>query len=120
MKDMDAMTLAIVRDWCRQGRRPPRDVVLAFVADEEAGGVYGAHHLVDNHADLFEGCTEAISEGGGFSMTVGGRRLSPIETAEKSPSRLSLVARARAGHGSRPTEDTAVTAPVEPVARAGR
>src|SRR5437870_2380136 len=26
MKDMDAMTLAVVRDWLRTGRRPPRDV----------------------------------------------------------------------------------------------
>ena len=42
MKDMDAMTLALVREWARTGRRPPRDVVLAFLADEEAGGVKGA------------------------------------------------------------------------------
>ena len=75
MKNMDAMTLAVLRDWVRQGRRPPRDVVFAFLADEEAGGLQGAHFLVDNHADLFEGCTEAVSEVGGFSMTIGGRRL---------------------------------------------
>jgi acetylornithine deacetylase/succinyl-diaminopimelate desuccinylase-like protein len=78
MKDMDAMVLAVLADWTREGKRPPRDVVLAFVADEEAGGVQGAHHLVDNHAQLFEGCTEAISEVGGFSMTVGDRRLYAI------------------------------------------
>ena len=120
MKDMDAMTLAVVRDWSRQGRRPPRDVVLAFVADEEAGGVYGAHHLVDNHADLFEGCTEAISEVGGFSITVGGRRLYAIETAEKGIAWLRLVARGRAGHGSMLNDDNAVTALAEAVARVGR
>jgi acetylornithine deacetylase/succinyl-diaminopimelate desuccinylase-like protein len=120
MKDMDAMTLAVVRDWARQGRRPPRDVVLAFVADEEAGGVYGAHHLVDNHAELFEGCTEAISEVGGFSITVGGRRLYPIETAEKGIAWLTLVARGRAGHGSMLNDDNAITALAEAVARVGR
>src|SRR3712207_4389941 len=70
MKDMDAMVLALVREWARTGRRPPRDVVLAFVADEEAGGGLGARWLVDNRPELFDGCTEAISEVGGFSVTV--------------------------------------------------
>jgi acetylornithine deacetylase/succinyl-diaminopimelate desuccinylase-like protein len=119
MKNMDAMTLAVVRDWVRQGRRPPRDVVLAFVADEEAGGVYGARYLVDQHADLFEGCSEAISEVGGFSITIGGRRLYPIETAEKGIAWLTLVARGRAGHGSMINDDNAVTALAEAVARVG-
>jgi acetylornithine deacetylase/succinyl-diaminopimelate desuccinylase-like protein len=67
MKDMDAMTLALVRDWRRTGRTPPRDVVVAFLADEEAGGVHGAHYVVEHHRDLFADCTEAISEVGGFS-----------------------------------------------------
>lgn len=64
MKDMDAMTLAVVRDRMRSGRKPPRDIVLAFLADEEAGGTYGARHLVDKHPGLFEGVTEAIGEVG--------------------------------------------------------
>src|SRR5271170_2962601 len=67
MKDMDAMTLAVVRQRLREGRRPPRDVVLAFVADEEAGGEWGASFLVEKHPHLFDGVTEAISEVGGFS-----------------------------------------------------
>ncbi|HEU5034580.1 MAG TPA: M20/M25/M40 family metallo-hydrolase [Mycobacteriales bacterium] len=120
MKDMDAMTLAVVLDWVRQGRRPPRDVVLAFVADEEAGGVHGARWLVDHHAELFEGCTDAISEVGGFSITVAGRRLYAIETAEKGIAWLTLVARGRAGHGSMLNDDNAVTAVAEAVARVGR
>jgi acetylornithine deacetylase/succinyl-diaminopimelate desuccinylase-like protein len=120
MKDMDAMTLAVVLDWARQGKQPPRDVVLAFLADEEAGGLKGARFLVDNHADLFEGCTEAISEVGGFSLTVGDRRLYAIETAEKGIAWLTLVARGRAGHGSMLNDDNAVTALAEAVARVGR
>ncbi|HWC36666.1 MAG TPA: M20/M25/M40 family metallo-hydrolase [Mycobacteriales bacterium] len=120
MKDMDAMVLALLLDWSRQGKRPPRDVVLAFVADEEAGGVKGAHHLVDNHAELFEGCTEAVSEVGGFSMTVGGRRLYAIETAEKGIAWLRLVAKGMAGHGSMLNDDNAVTTLAEAVARVGR
>src|SRR3954454_8561814 len=120
MKDMDAMTLAVVRDWIRQGKRPPRDVVLTFLADEEAGGLKGARWLVENHADLFEGCTEAISEVGGFSITVAGRRLYAIETAEKGIAWLTLVAQGRAGHGSMLNDDNAVTALAEATARLGR
>ena len=120
MKDMDAMTLAVVRDWARQGKRPPRDVVLTFLADEEAGGMKGARYLVENHADLFDGCTEAISEVGGFSVTVAGRRLYAIETAEKGIAWLTLVARGRAGHGSMLNDDNAVTAVAEATARLGR
>jgi acetylornithine deacetylase/succinyl-diaminopimelate desuccinylase-like protein len=120
MKDMDAMILALVADWTRAGKRPPRDVVLAFLADEEAGGLKGAHFLVDHHAGLFEGCTEAISEVGGFSMTIGGRRLYAVETAEKGIAWLRLVAKGRAGHGSMLNDDNAVTALAEAVARVGR
>jgi acetylornithine deacetylase/succinyl-diaminopimelate desuccinylase-like protein len=121
MKDMDAMTLAVIRDRLRTGRRPPRDVVLAFVADEEAGGAKGARWLVDNHPELFEGCTEAISEVGGFSYTVNDDlRLYPIQTAEKGMAWMRLVARGRAGHGSMINEDNAVTALCEAVARLGR
>jgi acetylornithine deacetylase/succinyl-diaminopimelate desuccinylase-like protein len=120
MKDMDAMTLAVLLDWARQGKQPPRDVVFAFLADEEAGGLFGARWLVDNHPDLFEGCTEAISEVGGFSVTVAGRRLYAIETAEKGIAWLTLVARGRAGHGSMLNDDNAVTALAEAVARVGR
>ena len=94
MKDMDAMTLALVREWGRTGQRPPRDVVLAFVADEEAGGVKGARWLVDSHPELFDGCTEAVSEVGGFSVTVrDDLRLYLVQTAEKGMAWLRLVAR---------------------------
>src|SRR3954447_12341955 len=84
MKDMDAMVLALVRDWARTGVKPDRDIVLAFVADEEAGGKLGARYLVEEHPALFEGCTEAISEVGGFSITVrDDLRLYLVQTAEK-------------------------------------
>jgi len=121
MKDMDAMTLALARQWQREGRRPPRDVVLAFVADEEAGGGKGARWLVDNHPGLFEGCTEAISEVGGFSVTVrDDLRLYLIQTAEKGLAWLRLRAQARPGHGSMVHEDNAVTMLAEAVTRLGR
>jgi len=121
MKDMDAMTLAVVRQWHRDGYVPPRDIVLAFVADEEAGGKLGARWLVDNHADLFEGCTEAISEVGGFSLTVrDDLRLYLIQTAEKGLGWMRLRATGRPGHGSMVHEDNAVTRLCEAVTTLGR
>ena len=120
MKDMDAMTLAIVRDWQRTGHRPPRDIVLAFVADEEAGGVYGAHHLVDHRPELFADCTEAISEVGGFSVSLNEQlRLYMIQTAEKGIGWLRLKARNRPGHGSMVHPDNAVTQVARAVTRFG-
>ncbi|MDX6200648.1 MAG: hypothetical protein QOJ83_148, partial [Frankiales bacterium] len=121
MKDMDAMILSVVRNLARTGQKPPRDVVLAFLADEEAGGGKGAHYLVDNRPDLFEGCTEAVSEVGGFSVTVAeNQRLYLIQTAEKGMAWMRLTARGRAGHGSFINDDNAVTALAEAVTRIGR
>lgn len=121
MKDFDAMVLAVVRHWQRSGFRPPRDVVLAFTADEEAGSEYGAHFLVENHPDLFAGCTEGIGEVGGFSYSVNEtQRLYLIETAQKGIDWLRLHARGRPGHGSMVHDDNAVTALAEAVARIGQ
>ena len=75
MKDMDAMILSVMRDFARTGRKPKRDLIFAFFADEEAGGTYGARYAVDKRPELFEGATEAISEVGGFSATIGGGQL---------------------------------------------
>ena len=121
MKDMDAMILSVVRNLARTGRKPPRDIVLAFLADEEAGGTKGAHWLVDNKPELFEGCTQAVSEVGGFSVTVAeNQRLYLIQTAEKGMAWMKLTARGRAGHGSFLNDDNAVTALTEAVTRIGR
>ncbi|GLW13164.1 peptidase M20 [Microtetraspora sp. NBRC 13810] len=121
MKDMDAMILAVVRQRLSEGRRPPRDVVLAFTADEEAGGHYGAQWLVNEHPDVFEGCTEAIGEVGGFSVSIGEqKRLYLIEAAEKGIAWMRLTATGRAGHGSMLNSDNAVTELAAAVARIGR
>jgi acetylornithine deacetylase/succinyl-diaminopimelate desuccinylase-like protein len=120
MKDMDAMVLAVMRERLRQGRRPERDIVLAFLADEEAGGKWGAHWLVDKHPELFVGCTEAIGEVGGFSLTLpNDERLYLIETAEKGLAWMRLTAQGTAGHGSMVHRDNAVTALGAAVARLG-
>lgn len=119
MKDMDAMILAVVRQLTREGRRPPRDLVVAFFADEEAGGVQGARWAVTHRPELFAGATEAISEVGGFSVDVEGRRAYLLQTAEKGIGWLRLVAEGRAGHGSAVNPENAVTELAAAVARIG-
>ncbi|HEY9410109.1 MAG TPA: M20/M25/M40 family metallo-hydrolase [Jiangellaceae bacterium] len=121
MKDMDAMILSVVRDRMRTGRRPARPVVLAFLADEEAGGLKGAHWAVDHRRELFDGATEAISEVGGFSVTVAdGQRLYLVETAQKGIDWMRLTVEGTAGHGSMLSTDNAVVELSEAVARLGR
>lgn len=121
MKDMDGMMLALLRHWGRTGERPRRTLQVLFTPDEEAGGRHGAHWLVANRPDLFEGCTEAVGEVGGFSITVrDDLRLYPIQTAEKGIRWLRLTAQGRAGHGSMINDDNAVTALCEAVTKVGR
>lgn len=121
MKDFDAMVLAVVRGWARTGYRPPRDIVLAFTADEEAGSTFGARFLVERHPELLAGCTEAIGEVGGYSVTVSeDLRLYPLQIAEKGIDWIRLHATGTPGHGSMLHEDNAVTAIAEAVARLGR
>ena len=109
MKGFAAMVVAAAR----AGLVPRRDLVLAFLADEEAGGVWGAKWLVDNRPELFAGVTEAIGEVGGFSVPLptahdGVRRAYLLATAEKGAGWARLRARGAAGHASQPGPDTAV------------
>ncbi|MFI5794247.1 M20/M25/M40 family metallo-hydrolase [Streptomyces sp. NPDC051677] len=120
MKNMDAMILAVLRGWARQGVRPRRDLVIAFTADEEATAEDGSGFLADRHPGLFEGCTEAIGESGAFTFHDGaGRELYPIAAGERGTGWLKLTARGRAGHGSKVNRDNAVTRLAAAVARIG-
>ncbi|NDL59314.1 M20/M25/M40 family metallo-hydrolase [Phytoactinopolyspora mesophila] len=110
MKNMVAMTLSVVRSWSTAGRQPRRDIVLAFTADEEDTGAYGAGFLADKHPEFFEGCTEGISESGGYTFHANGCRLYPIGAAERGTAWLKLTARGTAGHGSKVNRDNAVGA----------
>ena len=120
MKNMDAMILAVVCQWARIVYKPPRPITLAFFADEEAGSSYGSRWMVAEHPDAFKGCTEAISEVGGFSVTLpNAKRFYFVETAEKGIHWMRLVANGRAGHGSVINEENAVTRISEAVAKIG-
>ena len=120
MKDMDAMIIATVRAWKRANFKPPRNILLVFFADEEAGSEYGSRYLVKNRPEIFDGYSEAISEVGGFSVTItGGHRLYFIEGAQKGINWLQLKAKGEAGHGSFINPKNAVTKLAAAVARIG-
>ena len=120
MKDMNAMILATVRMWQRIGYKPPRNILLAFFADEEAGSNYGSRWLVKHRPEIFDGYSEAVSEVGGFSITITGEhRLYLIEAAQKGIQWMKLTAKGTAGHGSFINQNNAVTKVADAVARIG-
>lgn len=120
MKNMNAMILTAVADLLRAGEQPERDLILAFFADEENGGVEGSALVVRDRPEWFAGATEAISEVGGYSISFDDRRAYLLQVGEKALIWMKLVARGRAGHGSRLHPDNAVTKLAEAVARLGR
>ena len=121
MKDMDAMILATVRMWQRIGYKPPRNILLVFFADEEAGSNYGSRWLVKHRPEIFDGYSEAVSEVGGFSVTITGEhRLYLIEAAQKGIQWMKLTAKGTAGHGSFINQNNAVTKVADAVARIGK
>jgi acetylornithine deacetylase/succinyl-diaminopimelate desuccinylase-like protein len=120
MKNMDAMILTAVGDLLRVGKQPERDLILTFFADEENGGVEGSALVVRDRPEWFAGATEAISEVGGYSITVDDHRAYLLQVGEKALMWLRLVANGRAGHGSRYHEENAITRLSEAVAAIGR
>jgi len=121
MKYMDAMMLACVRMWKRIGFKPPRNILLIFFADEEASGTFGSRWLVKHRPEIFKGFTEAISEVGGFSITItGNNRLYLIEAAQKGIQWIRLTTKGTAGHGSFINTDNSVTKLSEVISRIGK
>jgi acetylornithine deacetylase/succinyl-diaminopimelate desuccinylase-like protein len=112
MKDMVAMELGVMLALRRSGAELRRDVIFAAVADEEAGGTFGAHALVHSHPQWFADAAgrpaaAAINEVGGYSMTVGGRRFYTVQVAEKGIVWTRLRTTGTPGHGSMPHDDNA-------------
>ncbi|AYY12751.1 M20/M25/M40 family metallo-hydrolase [Actinobacteria bacterium YIM 96077] len=110
MKNMVAMMISVARAWAREGRGPRRDIVFAFTADEEDTAAYGASWLVREHPELFEDCTEGISESGGYTYHADGRRIYPIGAGERGTAWMKLTSHGTAGHGSKRNDDNAVAA----------
>lgn len=120
MKNMDAMMLAVFRLWARHNYQPSRTIVVVFFADEEAGGIYGSRWMAENHPEVFAGCSETISEVGGFSLTLtSGKRVYVIETSQKGIEWMKLTATGVASHGSVINNQNAVTRLADAVSKVG-
>jgi len=120
MKNMDAMILGVFRLWARHGFKPKRKMVIVFFGDEEAGGIFGSRWMAEKHPEVFAGCSEAVSEVGGFSLTLNsGKRIYLIETAEKGIEWMKLTAEGLAGHGSMVNRENAVTRLADAISRIG-
>jgi len=118
MKGQVATILAAVASLIEQNQAPTRDVTLLFTADEEAGGRFGAHWLVENHPEVFEGVGYAIGEVGGFNHTLpNGKPVFFIQVGEKGMYWVRLKAQGTPGHGSLLNNDNAVATLSEALAR---
>lgn len=120
MKNMLGLILANLHDFTAQGIRPRRDVILAFFADEEAGGPQGAQWVVRHHPELMADAKVAISEVGGYSVQLpNGRRAYLVQTGEKGHTWIRLHASGTAGHASAWNRDNPVTKIARAVAAIG-
>lgn len=108
MKNMVAMMLSALHGLGSGAIQASRDLIFVFFADEEAGGARGGQWVVDHHPELFAGASFAMSEVGGFSIDLGGKRKYLLQTAEKGFAWLNVTAHGRAGHGSIPNTCNAV------------
>jgi acetylornithine deacetylase/succinyl-diaminopimelate desuccinylase-like protein len=102
MKGGVAMMVSAFLRAIREEKQLPGDVILTILSDEEAGGDYGAKFLVDEHPDLFEGVEYSLGEFGGFTLEIAGRRLYPIQVAEKQVCWLKARIPGRGGQGAVP------------------
>ncbi|MBI3725687.1 M20/M25/M40 family metallo-hydrolase [bacterium] len=107
MKSLAALSLTCVLHLKRRGVALRRDVVLAGVADEEAGSDKGSRWLVAHEPDALR-AEWALCEVGGFTLHVEGKRVYPIQVAERGVAWLRLTAEGKPGHGSLPHADNAV------------
>ncbi len=109
MKNAIAMTLASLTRMRERGEVPLRDLLLVFTADEEQGGIHGAKYLVNEHADLFEGCGVSIGEVGGFNLPQSaGPPHFLVSTADKGIRNYSVRSTGTSGHGSMISSDNAL------------
>ncbi len=128
MKDLVAMEIEVFRLLAEEavaaGRNPAseaipglrRDVLLAVTADEEAGGLDGASWLADHHPEHLQ-AAGALNESGAVSLDIGGRRLYPIQVAEKGYAVYRITVRGTWGHGSMPRPDNAVVLAADAITR---
>jgi acetylornithine deacetylase/succinyl-diaminopimelate desuccinylase-like protein len=118
MKGMIALELGVIERLVEEARAAGlepatdaipglrRDVLFTCTADEEAGSLDGARWIAANRPDWLR-AAGAVNECGGVSVTVGGKRLYPIQVAEKGFAPYRIHISGTWGHGSMPRADNA-------------
>ncbi|MFN7961375.1 MAG: M20/M25/M40 family metallo-hydrolase [Thermoanaerobaculia bacterium] len=104
---LQLMALKVLR---RSGAPLARDVVQLVVADEEAGGRFGADWLLARRPELAE--TACVLGEGAYSIRgflPGGRAIQAIAVGEKGYLELELTAEEPAHHSSMPGRDNATS-----------
>jgi acetylornithine deacetylase/succinyl-diaminopimelate desuccinylase-like protein len=96
-----SMAVAL-RQLSTEGFRPKGTLIYFGVADEEAGGHWGAEYMIDHHWDAV-GADYVLTESGGYSTTgPDGARHITINIAEKGIAWRRLRVHGTPGHGSMP------------------
>ena len=106
-KDKLAANLMIMLLLKRSGAPLDRDVIFLAEAGEEGDSEFGAKFMADQHFDEID-AEFALTEAGNAVIRNGDVALVEIETAEKTPHPVHLVATGTSGHASRPRLDNAV------------
>jgi acetylornithine deacetylase/succinyl-diaminopimelate desuccinylase-like protein len=105
-KDLLAAEMAVLVELKNSGVALNRDVILLAEADEEAGST-GMRWLIENAWAKID-AEFALNESGTILDAPSGARIFRIQTSEKIPTRVTLVARGSAGHAAIPRPDNAV------------
>jgi acetylornithine deacetylase/succinyl-diaminopimelate desuccinylase-like protein len=95
-----------------------RDIIFLAESGEEGTPEVGINFMVEHHFDAID-AEYCLAEGGQSVIENGSVKTVGIETTEKMPRRVTLIARGTASHGSRPTLENAVVILASAVAKAG-
>jgi acetylornithine deacetylase/succinyl-diaminopimelate desuccinylase-like protein len=85
-----------------------RDVIFLAEAGEESDTEFGIELMVEHHYDKID-AEYCIAEGGSATRVAGELKYAGVQTAEKFPKGIDLIAHGVAGHGSVPLETNPIT-----------
>jgi acetylornithine deacetylase/succinyl-diaminopimelate desuccinylase-like protein len=109
MKDGDAALVESLIRLKREKFVPDHDVIVAFTADEEAGGdSNGPAFLLKEHRDLIDAALVVNLDGGGGNTKNGQRLFFEVGTSEKTYVTFTVETTSPGGHGSLPGPDNAI------------
>ena len=109
MKGQDAAMLTGLVRLKQEGFRPKRNIIVAFTADEEAGGDFsGIDWLLKTHRDLIDASLVINPDGGEAGVKHGRKLYVAVQTAEKIFVTYRIEATDKGGHSSRPTADNPI------------